>query len=418
MATFTNQRLKEAIGTISAQHLGLPLENLGNGSLIPDNTPLIVEVTKIYPTTRNIEFRFKNTPSDNIDNCRHYIAHANVDHWYTEGKDKDKTGNDTITTIITLLSMLGIPGTPALKDMPLFSSTLPSILKLVQIPEINTPQDILTHLKVDTRPEFQNINNFNDLLKIHGLEEVLNNSEAAKLSLPVDNSLLDLNSLLHLLSVLGVPGVGAISNISHLVGTLSKSSQKSVWPFGVPENTNKQLSSLLPLINMIIPGTPLLTILPLVLNTAPTILNVFASPFQILDRKINVTSILTILSLLGISGAPPIQDIPLISKNLPHILEIVKMPHIKNASDMTQLLGLQNTPGFQKINTFHELLNVPHLEEILNTSGIENLPNLPPEIEEEHIQPQEPLYATVTPINGDKDNGYLFLGFIKLGNGQ
>ena len=32
----------------------------------------------------------------------------------------------------------------------------------------------------------------------------------------------------------------------------------------------------------------------------------------------------------------------------------------------------------------------------------------------DYIEPKEPLYGTVTPIKGDKNRGYLFLGFIKL----
>ena len=418
MTTFTNQRLKEAVGVLSAQHLGLPTTtNNTGGSLIPDTKPLIVEVQKIYRNSRSIEFCFKNSPTDN-----RYIAHANVDHWYREGKDKPSNeGEGIISFLLMLLSMLGIPGVgllkePLLTSLPLLTNTLPSLLSLTQIPHINTATDVIKHIDPKDVHNISSVNNFEELIQIPSIDKVLENIGALKPVTSLDNSVLDLNTLLHLLSMLGIPGVGAISMLSSFVGKLSQGSKKSDWPFGVPENTTNQLSTLLPLINMIVPGTSLLTHLNPILNTVPHVLTSFASPFQILDTKINISTVISTLSIIGVPEAPKIEDIPLLTRNLPHLLEIVKIPGVNTAQDVITLIGKENIPGFQNINCFNELLKVPGLETILNQSGIKDLPNTAPKPNEDFISPKEPLYATVTPINGDKENGYLFIGFIKLGN--
>jgi hypothetical protein len=415
MTTFTNQRLKEAIGTLSAQHLGLPPNTTGNP--IPDTKPLIVEVKKVHPTSRSIEFCFKNSPTDN-----RYIAHANVDHWYREGKDTKKhEGEGIISFLLMLLSMLGIPGVgllgaPLLKSLPLLTKNLPSLLSLIQIPHINTATDVIEHIDPQNKHQIPSVNNFEELLQIPGIDKVLENSGAVKPVTSLDSSVLDLNTLLHLLSMLGIPGVGAISHLSSFINKLSQGSKKSNWPFGVPENTTNQLNTILPLINMIVPGASTITTLPSILNTVPRVLTSFASPFQILDTKINISTTLNILSIIGVPGAPKIEDIPLITRNLPHLLEIVKIPGVNSAEDVITLIGKENVPGFQKIPSFNELIKVPGLESILNQSGIKDLPNTSTKHDEEFIKPKEPLYATVTPINGNKENGYLFLGFIKLEN--
>lgn len=137
-SVYTPIRLQKAIGNIAGAQLGFNPSPEGGVKPLPETSAELVEIKKIYPHQRTVDFCFMG--SDTI-----HSAYAMVDYWHREGTDdfqppetlniptmKERSwpyttpenNSPDLTTIIQLILLSGAPNAPALP---------PIILQLNQI---------------------------------------------------------------------------------------------------------------------------------------------------------------------------------------------------------------------------------------------------------------------------------------------
>jgi hypothetical protein len=151
----------------------------------------------------------------------------------------------------------------------------------------------------------------------------------------------------------------------------------------------------------------------------PSNQNESAWPFT--TPETNSPDLMTIGQLILLSGAPTAPNLPPIIQAL-----IQKMGGQQNTVKLLQKLtgsGSLNIEMLLKIigldTTLKKSSNIEELtKKIITDDDKINVPNIPP-VETPNtlnmgLVPQEPLHGTVIPLKGDKTQGYLLLGFIKL----
>ena len=140
------------------------------------------------------------------------------------------------------------------------------------------------------------------------------------------------------------------------------------WPYTTPENNSPDLATVVQLI--LLSGAP----------NAPALPPIILQLNQILGGQQNTVKLLQILSGSG-------------SLNITMLLQLlgIKAPSLEDLTKPDKLKDLTKIPDVPDINKIEELNSNPEAE-----------------------TPQEPLHGAVIPIKGDKTQGYLLLGFIKL----
>lgn len=170
--TYSPDRLQKAIGNMAGTHLGFKSSLDGGIKTFPDATTQIVEIKRVYPSRKIVEFSF-------IDSKEIYTAYALLDYWHREGKDKNITPENPISyekevnwpftapettspdliTILQLLVLMGVSGAPPmLTIIQKLTSKLQGkreVLGLIQNQKI-TLQTLLKALEINTQ-ELENI---------------------------------------------------------------------------------------------------------------------------------------------------------------------------------------------------------------------------------------------------------------------
>lgn len=180
------------------------------------------------------------------------------------------------------------------------------------------------------------------------------------------------------------------------------------WPFTTPENNSPDLMTIIQLI--LLSGAP----------TAPAFPPIIQTLIQKMGNQQNTVKLLQNLTQSGsLDLTTLIQIAGLNETKIKELLDNTKItntPLLPKIEDITQN---PTHPGVKPPNT-----NIPHIEtpSVPNTSEIPkpNTPKIPngeisqiPPVPKVEI-PTEPLYGAVIPLKGDKTQGYLLLGFIKI----
>lgn len=127
--------------------------------------------------------------------------------------------------------------------------------------------------------------------------------------------------------------------------------------------------------------------------------------------------LLTQISLLSLIYPPFKSLLPLIQQlvdimggqhNVIKLLQMLASNDSLNLSMLFQLIGLK-APSLEDLKNPEKLKELTHLQDIADLSKIKDLNSVP-----ETETPKEPLYGAVIPLKGDKTQGYLLLGFLKL----
>lgn len=192
-STYSPDRLEKAIGNIAGAQLGFKKSIDGGIKTLPDTTTQIVEIKRIYPTQKIIEFSF-------IDSPETYTAHALLDYWQREGKDKKiplktqnlnlekevtwpfttpETTSPDLITILQLLILMGVKGAaPMLTIIQKLTTTLQGkleVLELIQNQKI-TLKMLLKTLNINTQePE-----NITDIKLLENLQKEETNTKTNK----------------------------------------------------------------------------------------------------------------------------------------------------------------------------------------------------------------------------------------------
>jgi hypothetical protein len=165
--TYSPGRLQKAIGNIAGNHLGFKPGSDGGVKPLPETSAEIVEIKKIYPQRRSVDFCFLG--SDTL-----HSASAMVDYWHREGTDdfqppgnlkpdKDvswpfttpEKDNVDLLTQINLLSLI----------YPPFQALLPAIQQLIEA--MGGQHNVIKLLRILAS---QNSLNLLALFKLVGLE--------------------------------------------------------------------------------------------------------------------------------------------------------------------------------------------------------------------------------------------------------
>ena len=152
----------------------------------------------------------------------------------------------------------------------------------------------------------------------------------------------------------------------HPPGNL-KPEENVSWPFTTPEKDNVDLLTQLYLLSLIYP--PFQTLLPV------------------------------IQQLIKSMGG---------QHNVIKLLQILASQNSLNLSMLFQLIDLK-APSLEDLKNPEKLKDLTQLPNIPDANKIKDLTSIP-----ETKTPKEPLHGAIIPLKGDKTQGYLLLGFIKL----
>lgn len=179
------------------------------------------------------------------------------------------------------------------------------------------------------------------------------------------------------------------------------------WPHTTPENSSPDLLTILQLI--LLSGAPTAPALPPIIQQLNQTLGGQQNTVKLL-QTLSGTGSLDLKLLMQIAGIDPAK-----------IKEIINTTQLSNKTPTLPGVEIPNTPNIPEISLPDapkvDIPNIPPLPDVetpqVDMPSIPNeIPKLPriPQIE----TPLEPLYGAVIPLKGDKTQGYLLLGFIKL----
>lgn len=185
--TYSPIRLQKAIGNIAGAQLGFNPSPEGGVKPLPETSAEIVEIKKIYPPRRCVDFCFLG--SDTI-----HSAHAMVDYWHREGMDDLQPpqgingGSNTLSwpfttpekdniDLLTQISLLSL-------IYPPFKSLLPVIQQLVDI--MGGQHNVIKLLQILASNDSLNLSMLFQLigLKAPSLDDLTNPEKLKELTQP------------------------------------------------------------------------------------------------------------------------------------------------------------------------------------------------------------------------------------------
>ena len=221
-STYTPNRLQKAIGTIAGAQLGFNPSPEGGVKPLPETSAEIVEIKKIYPTRRYVDFCFLG--SDTI-----HSAYAMVDYWHREGTDdfqppenlnlpfmqKERSwpyttpenNSPDLATVVQLILLSGAPNAPAMPPIILQLNQIlggqQNTVKLLQMLSGSGSLNLsmlfgLIGLKVPSLEDLKNPEKLKDLTQIpdiqdlNKIEPITNNPKAETPKEPLHGAVIPL----------------------------------------------------------------------------------------------------------------------------------------------------------------------------------------------------------------------------------
>jgi hypothetical protein len=462
--TYSNSRLQKVIGEISGAQLGFDKKHNNETKPLPDTSAFLVDVKRIYPTERMVEFSFKNKEEEN----NIYKAWVLVDHWYREGLDlypsmdqiQETATNILINsglplpthvlkktwpyyppdgkpadlkTLLPLLTLL-VPGLQGLAITPLVNSTLDFLLEAQRLlPDLNilkslellgktvgdglrslsTIFNIIINLEDEVRDEIEKLTKLKEGILAFLEFQIQLPQELISLTDPERLEMVIMGCSLHLL------------NDSELLelGVKIAGKNKIELHFNIESRLEIDDTSYLRVISLLQLG--MLTQLEVIQNMSNEKISIFSKSIQNPDtikeellkqltetEIIHLGSLTQLLSEIKVLEDTALTKIGLLAKLEENIIKTILAP------GENILAGLTNLTGSETLNTLIGLTQLGMLtqleEEIITSLGLGLLlDGLEGLSSNGFVKPQEPLQGAVIPLKGDKNNGLLFLGFIK-----